>query len=212
MRTIGERAQKVIDALRDAGVADEDIQTNDLSVQPVLDDQNHVTGLRGDQHRDRVRIRDLAQGRGASSTPPRRRRATTSSSRASRSRSTTTASCCRRGARQGDQARSRPGRAAGQRRRRRGGRRAVDLRSRRSSVPVRYAGPRWPPRPPSTPIQPGSQTLSVSGHRRVHHPLRRSLPPRSGPRPTESTSVRAWLPFRVAREPESSVGRWTSRR
>jgi len=44
LQTIGDRAQKVIDVLHDAGVSDDDIQTSGLSVQPVLDDHNHVTG------------------------------------------------------------------------------------------------------------------------------------------------------------------------
>ncbi len=60
MQTIGERAQKVIDALHDAGVADDDIQTNNLFVQPVVDDQNHVTGYEA-TNTVNARIRDLGK-------------------------------------------------------------------------------------------------------------------------------------------------------
>ena len=60
MRTIGERAQNVIGALRDAGVAEEDVQTNDLFVQPVLDDQNRVTGYEA-TNTVSARIRALAK-------------------------------------------------------------------------------------------------------------------------------------------------------
>jgi uncharacterized protein len=37
-------AQKVIDALRDAGVKDDDVQTNDLSVSPSYDDDGDING------------------------------------------------------------------------------------------------------------------------------------------------------------------------
>jgi uncharacterized protein YggE len=58
MRTIGERAQRVIDALREAGVAEEDVQTNTLWVHPVLDDQNRVDGYEA-TNTVTARIRDL---------------------------------------------------------------------------------------------------------------------------------------------------------
>lgn len=60
LQTIGDRAQKVIDVLHDAGVADDDIQTSGLSVQPVLDDQNHVTGYEA-TNTVTARIRDLTK-------------------------------------------------------------------------------------------------------------------------------------------------------
>ena len=60
LATIGDRAQKVIDVLHDAGVADDDVQTRDLSVQPVLDDQNHVTGYEA-TNTVTARIRDLGK-------------------------------------------------------------------------------------------------------------------------------------------------------
>lgn len=44
LKTIAERAQKVVDVLHQAGVADDDIQTDDLSVQPVVDDHDRITG------------------------------------------------------------------------------------------------------------------------------------------------------------------------
>src|SRR5439155_14176514 len=58
--TIADRAQKVIDALHDAGVADDDTQTSDLSVQPVFDDDNHVTGYEA-TNTVTARIRDLGK-------------------------------------------------------------------------------------------------------------------------------------------------------
>ena len=57
---IADRANKVIEALRDAGVADDDIQTADLSVQPVFDDDGKVTGYEA-TNTVSARIRDLAK-------------------------------------------------------------------------------------------------------------------------------------------------------
>jgi uncharacterized protein YggE len=58
--TVSDRAQKVLEVLRDGGVADEDVQTNDLSIQPVYDDQNHITGYEA-TNTVSARIRDLGQ-------------------------------------------------------------------------------------------------------------------------------------------------------
>lgn len=60
MARIADRAQKVVDALHDAGVSDDDIQTADLSVQPVVDDDGTVTGYEA-SNTVSVRIRDLAK-------------------------------------------------------------------------------------------------------------------------------------------------------
>jgi uncharacterized protein len=60
MARISDRAQKVIDALHDAGIADEDIQTADLSVQPVTDDDGKVTGYEA-SNTVSVHIRDLGK-------------------------------------------------------------------------------------------------------------------------------------------------------
>jgi uncharacterized protein YggE len=60
LQTIGDRAQQVIDVLHDAGVTDDDIQTNGLSVQPVLDDHNRVTGYEA-TNTVTARIRDLTK-------------------------------------------------------------------------------------------------------------------------------------------------------
>ena len=60
LATMGDRAQKVIDALHGAGVADDDIQTSNLSVQPVVDDQNHITGYQATSS-VMARIRDLSK-------------------------------------------------------------------------------------------------------------------------------------------------------
>ncbi len=56
---VSDRAQKVLGVLRDGGVADDDIQTTDLSIQPVYDDQNHITGYEA-VNTVSARIRDLA--------------------------------------------------------------------------------------------------------------------------------------------------------
>jgi uncharacterized protein YggE len=63
MARIADRAQKVIDALHDAGVSDDDIQTADLSVNPVLDDDGTVKGYEA-TNTVTVRIRDLGQAGG----------------------------------------------------------------------------------------------------------------------------------------------------
>jgi uncharacterized protein YggE len=60
MARIADRAQKVIDALHDAGVSDDDIQTADLSVNPVLDDDGTVKGYEA-TNTVTVRIRDLSK-------------------------------------------------------------------------------------------------------------------------------------------------------
>src|SRR6185503_5617151 len=60
MARIADRAQKVIDALHDAGVSDDDIQTADLSVQPVVDDDGKITGYEA-SNTVSVHIRDLSR-------------------------------------------------------------------------------------------------------------------------------------------------------
>jgi uncharacterized protein YggE len=60
MSRIADRAQKVIDALHDAGVSDVDIQTSDLSVQPNVDDHGTITGYQA-SNTVTVRIRDLGK-------------------------------------------------------------------------------------------------------------------------------------------------------
>jgi uncharacterized protein len=58
--TVSDRAQKVIAVLHDGGVADEDIQTDDLSIQPVYGEQNHITGYEA-TNTVSARIRDLGK-------------------------------------------------------------------------------------------------------------------------------------------------------
>jgi uncharacterized protein YggE len=58
--TVSDRAQKVLGVLRDAGVADEDVQTDGLSIQPVSDEQNHITGYEA-TNTVSARIRDLGR-------------------------------------------------------------------------------------------------------------------------------------------------------
>jgi uncharacterized protein YggE len=60
MARIADRAQKVIDALHGAGVSDDDIQTADLSVQPVYDDDGRVTGYEA-SNTVSVHVRDLTK-------------------------------------------------------------------------------------------------------------------------------------------------------
>jgi uncharacterized protein len=60
---IADRAQKVIDALHDAGVSDDDIQTADLSVQPVYGDDDAITGYEA-SNTVSVTIRDLGKAGG----------------------------------------------------------------------------------------------------------------------------------------------------
>jgi len=60
MSRIGDRAQKVIGALHDTGVSDDDIQTADLSVNPVYDDDGNVKGYEA-SNTVTVRIRDLGK-------------------------------------------------------------------------------------------------------------------------------------------------------
>lgn len=60
LTTMGNRSEKVLGVLHDAGVDDADIQTVDLSVNPTYDDQG---GIDGYEATDTVvaRIRDLAK-------------------------------------------------------------------------------------------------------------------------------------------------------
>ncbi len=58
--TVSDRAQKVLGVLRDAGVADDDIQTRGLSIEPVFDDQHHITGYEA-ANTVTARIRDLSK-------------------------------------------------------------------------------------------------------------------------------------------------------
>jgi len=60
MSRIADRAQKVIDALHAAGVSDDDIQTADLSVQPVYDNDGNVKGYEA-SNTVTVRIHDLSK-------------------------------------------------------------------------------------------------------------------------------------------------------
>jgi uncharacterized protein YggE len=60
MSRIADRAQKVVDALHDAGVSDDDIQTADLSIQPVFDDHGDVSGYEA-SNTVSVHIRDLGR-------------------------------------------------------------------------------------------------------------------------------------------------------
>ena len=58
---------KVVDAIKKAGIADKDIQTSTLSLQPVYDYSNNgqgkLTGLPGHEHRLRSRSHDVVEGR-----------------------------------------------------------------------------------------------------------------------------------------------------
>jgi len=60
MSRIADRAQKVIGALHDTGVSDDDIQTADLTVSPVYDEDGKVTGYEA-TNTVSVRIRDLSK-------------------------------------------------------------------------------------------------------------------------------------------------------
>ena len=158
MARIADRAQKVIDALHDAGVSDDDIQTADLSVQPVLDDDGKVDRLRGEQHRVGPHPRPRQGGR------DRRRRR-----------------------RQGGRRHPRPGHHVLDRRRQRAARRRARTKATKraraqaeqlasgadvevgevrsitestSSMPLAYAADAAE-KAASTPVMPGSQTLSV---------------------------------------------------
>lgn len=60
LNTVGDRAQKVIGVLHDAGVADADIQTSGLSVNPTYDDRSHIDGYAA-VNSVVARIRDLSK-------------------------------------------------------------------------------------------------------------------------------------------------------
>jgi uncharacterized protein YggE len=60
MARISDRAQKVIDALHAAGVSDDDIQTDDLSVQPVTGNDGSITGYEA-SNTVSVHIEDLTK-------------------------------------------------------------------------------------------------------------------------------------------------------
>ncbi len=158
MRTIGERAQNVIGALRDAGVAEEDVQTNDLSVQPVLDDQNRVTGYEA-TNTVTARIRDLTKAGAIVDAAAEKagdnivvQGITFSIDDDSTLLAAARAKATKRARAQAEQLASGADVEVG------------DVRSiseSSSSVPVSYSA-RDAAEAASTPIQPGSQTLSVS--------------------------------------------------
>ena len=56
--TVSDRANKLIGVLHDAGVADADIQTNGLSIQPTYDSHNQITGYEA-SNTVVARLRDL---------------------------------------------------------------------------------------------------------------------------------------------------------
>ena len=60
LATMGDRAEKVLGVLHDAGVDDADIRTTDLSLNPTYDDQGRIDGY---EATDTVvaRIRDLSK-------------------------------------------------------------------------------------------------------------------------------------------------------
>ena len=59
LSTANDRAAKVIGVLKDAGVADEDVQTSGLSIQPVFDDET-ITAYEVSNSVD-ARLRDMAR-------------------------------------------------------------------------------------------------------------------------------------------------------
>lgn len=156
--TIGDRAQKVIAVLHDAGVADEDVQTSNLSVQPVFDDQNHVTGYEA-TNTVTARIRDLAKAGAIVDAAAaqagdnlRVQGITFSIDDDSKLLATARTQATKRARAQAEQLAAGAGVAVG------------DVRSiseSTSSVPLRYSSGAAA-EAAGTPVQPGSETLSVS--------------------------------------------------
>ena len=126
MSRIADRAQKVIDALHDAGVSDDDIQTADLSVQPVYDDHGNVTGYEA-SNTVSVRIRDLTKA-GAIVDAAAAKAGDDIRVQGITFSIDDDSTLLADRPHQGHQARPRPGRAAGERRRRGGRRGALDHR------------------------------------------------------------------------------------
>ncbi|HEX5587100.1 MAG TPA: SIMPL domain-containing protein [Acidimicrobiia bacterium] len=58
--TANDRAAKVIQALKDAGVSDDDLQTSGLSIQPTYADDNTITGYEV-SNMVSARLRDIAK-------------------------------------------------------------------------------------------------------------------------------------------------------
>jgi uncharacterized protein YggE len=156
--TIADRAQKVIDVLHDAGVADDDIQTSDLSVQPVFDDDNHVTGYEA-TNTVTARIRDL--GKAGSIIDAAAAKAgdtirvqgiTFSIDDDSKLLAPARTKATMRAPAQAEQLAGSAGVEVGD---------VQSIRESTGSVPVAYSGDAAA-RASETPVQPGSETLSVS--------------------------------------------------
>ena len=159
LRTIGERAQKVIDALRDAGVAEEDIQTNSLFVQPVLDDQNHVTGYEA-TNTVTARIRDLGTAGAIIDAAAEKagdnilvQGISFSIDDDSKLLAAARVKATKRARAQAEQLASGAGVEVGD---------VQSISEASSSFPIAYSGGDAAARAAETPVQPGSQTLSVS--------------------------------------------------
>lgn len=63
LNTVNDRANKLLDVLRGAGVADDDIQTNGLSISPTFDEDNNITGYEA-ANLVTARIRDVSKAGG----------------------------------------------------------------------------------------------------------------------------------------------------
>jgi uncharacterized protein YggE len=156
--TIADRAQKVIDALHGGGVTDDDIQTSDLSVQPVLDDQDRITGYEA-TNTVTARIRDLGKAGGIVDAAAakagdniRVQGITFSIDDDSKLLAAARTKATKRARAQAEQLASGAGVEVGD---------VQSISESTSSVPLMYSADAAE-RAASTPLQPGSETLSVS--------------------------------------------------
>ncbi len=157
--TVSGRAEKVLGVLRDAGIADDDIQTNDLSIQPVFDGQDRVAGYQA-SNTVTARIRDLSKAGAtvdaATATAGdtiRLQGITFSIDDDSKLLATARTKATERARAQAEQLASGAGVEVGD---------VVSISEATSTSPVTFSTGDAAAKAAETPVQPGSQTLSVS--------------------------------------------------
>jgi uncharacterized protein len=157
--TVSDRAQKLLGVLHDGGVADEDVQTDDLAIQPVYDDQNHIDGYEA-SNTVSARIRDLARAGGIVDAAAARagdnirlQGISFSIDNDSKLLAAARAKATKRARAQAEQLASGAGIEVGDVR---------SIRESSSSSPIAFSPGDTVAKDAGTPVQPGSQTLSVS--------------------------------------------------
>jgi uncharacterized protein YggE len=159
LATVSDRAQKLLGVLRGAGVADDDVQTSDLSIQPTTDGHDHITGYQAGNTVS-ARIRDLTKVGGVVDAATkavgdniRLQCVTFSIDDDSALLAAARTQATKRARAQAEQLADGAGVTVG-------GVRSIDESS--NSTPVRFSAGADTAASAATPVEPGTQTLSVS--------------------------------------------------